>query len=387
MRYPAAMVGGREVWIVAGEPSGDTHAAHLLAALARYAPDISFRGYGGPRMRDAGMDVLHDLASDAIMGVFPVVAALPRIRRLFRRAVTELRERRPAALVLVDYPGFNIRLAARAHAMGIPVIYYISPQVWAWARWRTKKLARICDLMLVILPFEAEVYRDSGLETVFVGHPLMDHLRTVDHDTDLIARLRKDVPEGAPVVGLFPGSRRSVVASLAPVFADAARRLRAREGTRDARIVVACAQERFRPLIESHLHGLDATVLVGKPYEVMEAADLALTSSGTTTLEIAAHGTPFVLGYRVSPVMYALGRMLVSVPHIGLVNLVAERSLVPEHIGVRSFARQAADDLHRLWIDPEARQTQVAGLAEVRDKLESEGSYDRAAAAIAGRLG
>jgi lipid-A-disaccharide synthase len=381
------MVEGREIWIVAGEPSGDTHAAHLLDALARHTPDISFRGYGGPRMRDAGMDVLHDLASDAIMGVFPVVAALPEIWRLFRRAVTELRERRPAALLLVDYPGFNIRLAAKAHAMGIPVIYYISPQVWAWARWRTKKLARICDLMLVILPFEADVYRDSGLETVFVGHPLMDHLRTVDHDTDLIGRLREDAPEGAPVVGLFPGSRRSVVASLSPVFADAARLLRAREGTRGARIVVACAQERFRPLIESHLHGLDATVLVGKPYEVMEAADLALTSSGTTTLEIAAHGTPFVLGYRVSPVMYALGRILVSVPHIGLVNLVAERSLVPEHIGVRSFAHRAAEDLHRLWIDPETRQAQVAGLAEVRDKLESEGSYDRAATAIVSRLG
>ena len=128
-------------------------------------------------------------------------------------------------------------------------------------------------------------------------------------------------------------------------------------------------------------------MLVGKPYEVMEASDLALTSSGTTTLEIAAHGTPFVLGYRVSPVMYALGRMLVSVPHIGLVNLVAQRSLVPEHVGVRSFANAAADDLQRLWTDPETREAQVTGLAEVRDKLASEGSYDRAAASIVDLLG
>ena len=239
MRYPAAMTEGREVWIVAGEPSGDTHAAHLLAALAQRAPHVSFRGYGGPKMRGAGMEVLHDLASDAIMGVFPVMAALPRIWRLFRRAVKELRERRPAALVLVDYPGFNIRLAAKAHAMGIPVVYYISPQVWAWAGWRTKKLAKICDLMLVILPFEQEMYRDTGLKTVFVGHPLMDHLRTVRHDRELIAKLRADLPEHAPVVGLFPGSRRSVVTSLAPVFADAARALRARDGTRHARVLVA----------------------------------------------------------------------------------------------------------------------------------------------------
>lgn len=373
--------------MVAGEPSGDTHGAHLVRALKQHAPDVAVRGYGGPKLKDAGMDVLHDLASDAIMGLFPVVAALPKIWRLFRRAVQELRDRRPAALVLVDYPGFNIRLAAKAHALGIPVIYYISPQVWAWARWRVKKLARVCDLMLVILPFEEEVYRDTGLETVFVGHPLMDHLRTVDHDTELIAGLRDGLAEGAPLVGLFPGSRKSVISSLAPVFADAARALVQYEDTHGARFVIACSQERFRPLIEPHFEGVDARVLVGHPYEVMEAADLALTSSGTTTLEIAAHGTPFVLGYRVSPVMYGLGRMLVSVDHIGLVNLVAGRALVPEHVGVRSFAAAAARDLHRLWTDDEARKTQVAGLLEVRDKLETEGSYERAAAAVADRLG
>jgi len=378
------MSGEREIWIVAGEPSGDTHAAHLLRALAERAPEVSVRGYGGPKMRDAGATILHDLASDAIMGLFPVIVALPKIWRLFRQATKELRDRRPAALVLVDYPGFNIRLAARAHALGIPVIYYISPQVWAWASWRVKKLARIVDLMLVILPFEQEVYRTSGLDTRFVGHPLMDHLRTVAHDEDVITGLRRGVADAAPLVGIFPGSRRHVVESLMPVFADAARRLRTMDGTEKARFVIACAQERFRPTIEAAVAGIDDVIIdVGRPYEVMAAADVALTSSGTTTLEIAAHGTPFVLGYKVSPILYAVGRMLVNVDHIGLVNLVAGESIVPEHVGVRSFAAAAARDVHRLWTDAEARAGQIAELEAVRDRLETEGSYARAADAIA----
>lgn len=376
------MAPGPEIFLVAGEPSGDTHAAHLVRALRARRPDLSVWGYGGPKLKDAGMDVAHDLASDAIMGIFPVIAQLPKIWKLFRRVVDAMRERRPLALVLVDYPGFNIRLAAKAHALGVPVIYYISPQVWAWARGRIAKLARTVDLMLVILPFEEEVYRGSGMRTIFVGHPLMDHLRSIEPDVDVIARLRGDSGD-EPLVGLFPGSRRHVVDTLLPVFLHAARALRSRPGTESARFAIACAQESFADDVRRVIpDDLPATVEVGHPYEVMEASDLALTSSGTTTLEIAAHETPFVLGYRVSPVTYWLGRMLISVDHIGLVNLVAGRRLVPEHVGVLSFADAAANDLHRLWTDASARAEQIDGLRQVRERLETEGSYSRAADAI-----
>ena len=380
------MAAERELWIVAGEPSGDTHGAHLLRALQEQDPGLRFRGYGGPRMAEAGMTVLHDLASDAIMGIFPVVAALPRIWKLFQGAVRELEERRPAALLLVDYPGFNIRLAAKAHALGIPVIYYISPQVWAWARWRVKKLARVCDLMLVILPFEERLFADSGLKTVFVGHPLMDHLNTVTHDRELMGSLREGLPAGAPLVGIFPGSRRSVIRSLAPTFAEAARRLRSRPGMESARFAVACSHERFLPLVEPAFEGLDAKIVCQRPYDVMEAADLALTSSGTTTLELTAHLTPFVLGYRVSPLVYLLGKILVKIDHIGLVNLVAGERLVPEHVGVRSFAREAAEDLHQIWSREGRLEQQREGLARVRDALRTEGSYQRAAQTIVAQL-
>lgn len=374
-----------ELFLVAGEPSGDVHAAHLLEALQDRMPGITCRGYGGPRMAARGFELLHDLASEGIMGLFPVLAALPRIARLFRRAVGELERRPPAALVLVDYPGFNIRLAARAHRLGIPVIYYISPQVWAWARWRIKKLARVVDLMLVILPFEEDVYRESGLPTVYVGHPLLDHLEASPPDPEEVARLRAGP---SPVVGLFPGSRRHVVESLAPCFLRAAALLREQPRTQDARFLVALAQERFRDAITPHLPPrLPVELVVDRAREVMAASDVCLTSSGTTTLEIAGMGVPFVLGYRVSAPVYALGRALISVPHIGLVNLIADRRLVPEHVGVRNFGAAAARDLHELCTDPGARAAQQEGLAEVRRRLAAdESSYVRAAREIASFL-
>lgn len=374
-----------EIFVVAGEPSGDTHAAHLLRALAAADPAVRARGFGGPRMRAAGFDLEHDLATDAVMGLFPVLKALPRLRRLFRQAIEAIESRRPAAVLLVDYPGFNLRLAAEAKRRGVPVIWYISPQVWAWARGRIAKLARAVDLMLVILPFEEEVYRGSGLRTVYVGHPLMDHLRTVAPDPDAVREIRG---EGTgPVVGIFPGSRRHVVESLLPVFADAAARLVAMPETAGARFAVALAQESFRPLAGRTLPAsLRASVHVDRFYEVLRASDLCLTSSGTTTLEIAAHEKPFVIGYRVSPLLYAIGRMVIRVPHIGLVNLVAGKGLVPEHVGWRSFAAACARDLHRLWTDPAARAAQVGGLREVRARLDTEGSYRRAAAGIAAFL-
>ena len=376
----------REIHVVAGEPSGDAHAAHLITELASRDPELAFRGLGGPALAAAGMDLTHDLASDAIMGIFPVIKALPRIRRWFRQAVDDLATRRPAALILVDYPGFNMRLAARAHALGIPVIYYISPQVWAWARWRVRRLAENVDLMLVILPFEREVFEGSGLRTVFTGHPLMDRLRRDPPDSAEIERI--EATEGEPLVGIFPGSRRHVVQSLLPTFLETARRLRTMPGTEAAGFVVALAQERYAELVPEHVRTeLELRVTIGRSAEVMRAADLCLTTSGTTTLEIAAARTPFVIGYRVSPILYGIGRIVVKVPHIGLVNLVAGKGIVPEHVGVRSFAAAAAVDLHRLWTDRGAYKSQQAALHAVARSLETEDAYATAAEAVIGFLG
>ena len=338
-------------------------------------------------MAQAGMDLLHDLASEAIMGLFPVLKALPRIKRLMDRAEQDLKDRRPRAVLLTDYPGFNIRLAARAHKLGVPVIWFISPQVWAWARWRIKKLARIVDLMLVILPFEQNIYDGTGLRSEYVGHPLVDHLATIRHDPNVMRSLDGLREKSGPLVGIFPGSRRHVIEALLPDFLATAQTLRSTPGTNNATFVVAAARDAFATDIRRQLpDDFPATVMSGHPYEIMEAADLALTSSGTTTLEIAASKTPFVLAYKVSPITYGLGRMLVSVDHIGLVNLVADERVVPEHIGARSIVEDCATDLHRLWTDASAREKQLAGLNRVMEQLSTPGCYERAADHIAHHL-
>ncbi len=369
------------LYFVAGEPSGDAHAAGVLTELLAQAPGLTAAGLGGPLLAQAGMELRADLATEAVMGIFPVIKAFPRLRRLFYGVLDELERTRPDALVLVDYPGFNLRLAAQAHRLGIPIIYYISPQVWAWAKGRIRKIAKTVDLMLPILPFEAEIFRIAGMRATYVGHPLLDALKKRPSDQSLRAELR--ALGGSPLIGIFPGSRRHVVESLLPTFLETVRVLRDHHGWKQMHGILALAQESHREILDATPHqGLPITTVVGQSTDVMAVMDLGLTTSGTTTLEITAHNKPFVLGYRVSPIFYGLGKLLISVPHIGLVNLVAGRGVVPEHVGVRSFAAAAASDLVRLHTDSAARQTQLDGLAEVNRKLDTPGAYARAAREI-----
>jgi lipid-A-disaccharide synthase len=379
------MPGPPALQFVAGEPSGDLHAAGLIEELRKAVPGLRLSGLGGPRMERAGMRLDADLASDAIMGIFPVIKALPRIRKMFALAKQKLADERPDALVLVDYPGFNLRLARAAKALGVPVIYYISPQVWAWGERRVEELARLVDLMLVILPFEEEVFAKHGLRTTFTGHPVLEHVARTAPDDALIANLRSRRGDG-PLVGMFPGSRKHVVRSLASQLFDTARILRGLPGTEGARFAVALAQPGFRELLPPP-GDLPIDLVDGHALDVMRAADLCVTTSGSTTLEIVAVGRPFVLTYRPSLPLYAIARRILRVPHIGLVNLVAGRSLVPEHVHWRSQAAPIARDLNRLWTDLPSRRAQLDGLAEVRAKLHTSGAYAKAAAAIAGWLG
>ena len=378
------MTSSSRIFIVAGEPSGDLHAAHLMEAIGARR-DVRFRGFGGAAMKKAGLDCLEDLPAQAIMGLFPVIKALPRIRGWFDQALRDFDDHRPDALILVDYPGFNLRLAARAHERGIPVYYFISPQVWAWNRRRVKTVAEVVDLMLCILPFEPAAYEDTELDCLYVGHPQVDHLAAHPPDPRLTESIGAEV---SPVVGLFPGSRRHVVKSLWPTFRKTIDRLARRAAFDGARFVVAAYGEEAAEIVATRppAPSVDFKVVVGRPYEVMTATDLALTTSGTTTLELALHETPMVLAYRVSPVLWTIGRMVIRVPHIGLVNLITERGVVPEHIGVRSMHEALADDLADLWENAERRAAMKKDLVEVKQRLQTPGAYDRAADAIVARL-
>ncbi len=375
------------LFVSAGEPSGDTHGAHLLEALRAAAPGLEARGFGGRLLAAAGLDVLEDLPSQAVMGLFPVIKALPRIRRWFARALSSLDDAPPDAVILVDYPGFNLRLAAAAKKRGIPVIYYISPQVWAWNRRRVRRIARLVDLMCVILPFEEAFYEGSGMPTFFGGHPLVDHLATTPPNPRVLAGLRR--MGGAPLVGIFPGSRMHVIDALMPVFVRTARRLLERPTMGEARFVFAAADEESALMIQNYpgIRDLPHQVVTRHPYEVMRAADLVLTTSGTTTLEVAFHETPMVIAYRVSPILHAIGRLVVKVPHIGLANLVAGRGIVPEHVGSSLNPARIADDLERFWTDASARAACIDGLRRVRTSLSEPGSYRRTAERILEELG
>ncbi len=350
---------------VAGETSGDHHAAAVIRALKGRADCY---GLGGPAMLEAGLRLDMDLASRSVIGFVEVLRHALYFRRAFRLAERLLREERPDLLVLVDYPGFNLRLAAKAKAQGIPVAYYISPQVWAWKRGRVKTMARLLRKMLVTFPFEKPIYDEGGLDCSLVGNPLLDAIpQALQHrglgEPDTAAR-RKALGWKAkgPVIGLLPGSREQEVRWLLPVMLETARRLTVPgrrfvvvkppaapagwyEGARRAGVEV------FEGRDEAHA------------YRARAAFDLALVASGTATLETALLGTPFCILYRVHPLTYAIGKRLVKIHSIGLANVVAGKRVVPEFLQHELDPAAIAATAEGLLTDPAQRRAQRQGLA------------------------
>ncbi len=365
----------KRLFFVAGESSGDIHGSNLIRALRAARPDWSFEGLGGRLMAEAGMELRHDLAGEAIMGFAEVVRHLAPIRRLFNDTVAHLRDARPDALVLIDYPGFNLRLAAEAKKIGIPVVYYISPQVWAWKKRRIHTIARVVDLMLVIFPFEEELYRRVGVPCTYVGHPLLDH----------IARYPgSDAEDKEMLIGLLPGSREQELRRIAPVMFEIAAGIRERHP--NARFVVPCVDETRAEQVRLLAGGFPAEVRVGGMYGVLSRARFCLVASGTATLETALFGVPMVILYKTSPMTYWIARMVVDIKHIGIVNILAKRGVVPEfiqHTATRDNVLPTALDLID---DTPARRQMLDELRAVREGLGGVGASDRAAENIIGLL-
>lgn len=365
------------IFFVAGDASGDHHGARLVAALRARDPRIVCEGYGGVEMAAAGMDLQHDLAGEGIMGFTEVLRHLPRIRRLFHQAAARVRAVRPRAVVLIDYPGFNLRFARAAHEAGIPVIYYISPQVWAWKKGRLKTIAAYVDLMLVIFPFEQDFYREAGVDCQFVGHPLLDRI------ADYVPENRI---EGDPVIGLLPGSRAQEIARLFPVMLETARGIHERHP--GARFHVPCVNHARAEQAAALARGVPIPLdfHVGGMYDVLAAARFCLVASGTATLETALFGVPLAILYKVSPPSYWMARLLVDIAHIGIVNILAGRGLAPEFIQDRARPGTILPAALELIEDTPARRAMIAGLDEVRQGLGAGGASERAAEAILTRL-
>ena len=368
----------RSVLVVAGEVSGDMHAAAVVAELRRRAPETSFWGIGGDHLRAAGMEILHDVREMAVMGLPEVLRRYGFFRRVFAELAAEAARRRPDLVLLVDYPGFNLRFAARAKALGLRVAYFICPQVWAWHRSRIPSMAARIDRLLVLLPFEKPLFDGTGLRADFVGHPLVDAAAA--------ARMEPtpDLPWcGTERVALLPGSRRQEIERILPALLDAAAALRARRP--DAGFIVACPSDAIARQVESLAGGArpeGVRVVAGRTRHVLRQARAAWVASGTATLEAALMACPMVVVYRTSPLTWLLGRLLVRVPHIGLVNIVAGREVCPEYIQGAATPDALADALEPLIGDTPERAAMVRGLEEAAARLGPGGAAARAAACL-----
>jgi lipid-A-disaccharide synthase len=366
------------ILIIAGEASGDMHGASLVRALRARRPDLSFFGIGGDAMAGEGVTLLRHVREMAFLGFVEVVKHLPFIRAVFAETMRAIEERGPAAAILIDYPGFNLRVAEAAKKRGVPVLYYISPQVWAWGRGRVKKIAGRVDKMLVLFGFEEPIYKRAGVDVAFVGHPLKD----ATHPESPKAVFFRDsgLEPGKPLLGLLPGSRLQEIQRLLPVMKSAFRLLKGRVPGLQATLGMAptLSDDVYRALLGDASASFVATVR-SRTHDVMAHSDAALVASGTATLETAILGTPLVILYKMAPVSYCVGRLLVKTEHIGLVNIVAGRRIVPELIQNAATPEAAAGAVLPMLTDPALAARIRTDLADVAEKLGPPGASDRAA--------
>lgn len=372
------------LFLSAGEPSGDLHAANLIRSLRRQRPDLEFVGLGGPRMADAGCEIVYPLTDLAVVGFLPVLVSLHRFHHVLGLARTEFRERRPDALVMVDFPGFHWWLAGCAKKHGVPVSYFVPPQIWGWATWRAKKMRRLCDQVLASLPFEERWLRDRGIPAQHIGHPYFDELVAQRLDPAFMDAQRR---RPGPVVGLLPGSRNGEVRHNLDSLVRAAEIVHAKRP--DVRFLVAAFKEAQAETIRERLKGsrLPVEVHQGRTPEIIELSHSVMSVSGSVSLEMLARAKPATMIYRHHWLMIALGRMLKRSKYITLVNLLADRVLFPEYFDSACLGATIAEHVLHWLNDEGAYQSLRAELAALRDEVVRPGACDRAAEAILGLVG
>ena len=368
--------------ISCGEPSGDLYAAALAAEIQKLAPRTTIAGFGGDRLRAAGATLIGTFEGLSVTGLLEVARVLPRTYATYRRLIADAEAVRPDVFVAIDFPDFNFRLARALRSRGIPVVYYISPQLWAWRRGRMKTMSRIADKVLVIFPFEERIYREAGVPVEWVGHPLLDLTGSPEPRTAFLPAVGLDAAR--PLVARLPGSRRNELRALLPDMTAAAALIRARH--RDAQFVVARAPhldaELFEPLGALRRTGTPAVIVEGRTDDVLAAADVALVASGTVTVQAALHECPIVVVYRLSRLTYKLGRPFVHVDTFAMANLVAGRKVVPELIQDEFTPEAAAAEALKILDDPAHAARVRAALRDVRAKLGTPGASRRAAEAV-----
>ena len=376
----------KSLLVIAGELSGDMHAAGVVRELKARAPDLQVWGIGGDDLRAAGMDIVVEARDMAVLGLWEVLKRYGFLRGVFHRLVRLARERKPDAVLLIDYPGFNLRFAAEMKKLGIKVIYYVCPQVWAWHRSRIPKMARILDRLLVIFPFEVDVFAGTGLRVDYVGHPLVDEARR-----ERAAETGPDLPwRGPRRLAILPGSRRQEIERILPAMIQAAGILQRRDP--ELSVVVAAASPEMATQIRGRLLGvtgrpLALEVVVGSTRRILREATAALVKSGTSTIEAALMGCPMVVVYRTAGLTYWLGKRLVKVPYLGMANLIAGREAFRELLQDAATPEALAVAVGPLLRETPERAASLEAVAEVTRKLGEGGAAQHAASIVMDELG
>jgi lipid-A-disaccharide synthase len=367
------------VFLSCGEPSGDLYAAALVDCLKALDPALRVTGFGGERLRASGATLIGDFHGLAVTGLVEALRVLPRSFAMYRRLVRAARAERPDVCVVIDFPDFNFRLASAMRSMGVPVVYYIPPQAWAWRSGRLRTLAGIADRILVIFPFEAEIYRAAGTPVTFVGHPLVDLARATSSREAFLAEAGLD--PGRPTLGLLPGSRPNEVRQILPTLVAALPGVERKVPGLQVLIARApgLSSSLFTPASAA---SVPVKIVEHRTDDVLASVDAAVTASGTATVQAAIHGCPMVVVYRVAPLTYALLRRFVHVNMIGMVNLVAGSRVAPELIQDGFTPETVAVEAARLLTDPDLRRRTKAALGEVRARLGGEGASRRAAGIV-----
>jgi lipid-A-disaccharide synthase len=367
--------------VASGEPSGELYAAELVRHLKTVRPGLDVFGLGGDRLAGEGATLLAHVRDLAVVGLFEVLSHLRHIRGIFRRVLDEVDRDPPRAAVLVDYPDFNLRLARELHRRGVPVVYYVSPQIWAWRKGRIRTIRETVARMLVIFPFEEALYREAGVPVEFVGHPLVDHVQPPSR-ADFLRAL--GVSPGRDVVAVLPGSRPKEIAHNLPGLAGAVALLHAQRP--DLEFLLPVAPSIDRALLEPALRGLPVRLVTDGAQAALAACQAAIVASGTATVEAALVGAPMVVVYRLSSLTHFLGRRLIQVPHVAMVNLIAGKRAVPELIQRDFTPERVATEVRSILEQPDRREAMKQDLAEVRRKLGAPGASRRAAEAVAAVL-
>lgn len=367
----------KTIMIVAGEASGDLHGASLVREMLKTDPALNFYGIGGSKLEKMGVKLFANTSTMAVMGLTEVVSKLGSILKIMGMMKKSLDEYRPDLVILIDYPDFNLRLAKAAKKKGIKVFYYISPQVWAWRKNRINQIKKFVDKMAVILPFEVDTYATKGFTVNYVGHPLLDLVKP--HYSKQDSRKKISIAENKTTIALLPGSRLSEVTKLLPEMLRAAEILA--QKIPDVQFVLPLADTLEEKNISdiSKSSPVKIKVIAGLTYDVISSADLAIVASGTATLETGLLGVPMIIIYKVSPFSALIGRMIINVRHMGLVNIIAGKTIVPELIQSDANGQRIASEALAILLNEEKRQEIVAHLADIRAKLGEPGAARRAA--------